>query len=122
MPSLRLRFQKFDKYANAIFIVSATREDEKESYDKLKEYYEKIYNTTDTFLPIYDSLEFQYATIRYKKDTRKHNNLRQNDVYQVDFTIKKAEREGKVYYNCFSTKIKHLEKAPEIDYGEEIEL
>jgi uncharacterized protein YktB (UPF0637 family) len=122
MPNLRLRFQKFDKYQNSIFICSSTKEDEKESYDTLKKYYEKIYETTDTFLPIYDSLEYNYATIRFKKNMKKHNNLTQNYIYQVDFTIKKAERESKIYYNCFTTSIKLLEKAKEIDYGDEIEL
>ena len=130
MPSLRLRFQKFDKYQNSIFICSSTKEDEKESYDTLKKYYEKIYETTDTFLPIYDSLEYNYVTIRFKKNitkpesfSSKHiRNLTQNHIYQVDFTIKKATRESKIYYNCFTTSIKLLEKAKEIDYGDEIEL
>ena len=94
MPSLTLRFQKFDAYNNAIFIASSTKENETETYNKLKSYYEKIFPLTDTFLPIYDSLEYNYATIRFKKDT-KHCHLKENSIYIIDFELKQSERGGK---------------------------
>jgi hypothetical protein len=72
----KLRFQKFDQFNNAIFICSSTKDDELEDYKKLKAYYEKIYKMSDTFLPIYDSLEYNYATIRFKKDPN-HKNLKE---------------------------------------------
>ena len=121
MPSLTLRFQKFDAYKNAIFIASSKKEDETETYNMLKSYYEKIFPLTDTFLPIYDSLEYNYATIRFKKDS-KHCHLKENHIYLVDFELKQSERDGKIYFNAFSKRIRLEKKADVVDYGSVVAL
>ena len=63
-----IRFHKYDKFNNSVFIASNTRPDEKENYDRLAEYAEKLEEKQyDTYLPIYKSVAHNFATVRCKR-------------------------------------------------------
>ena len=67
MKLQNLRFQKYDKYAHPIFIAS-NNDEELENYTTLKHLAERIEEKQyDTFLPIYNSEEFNYSSIRFMK-------------------------------------------------------
>lgn len=122
MPSLKsLRFQKFDKFQNPVFIASGTKDNEKMNYDTLKEYHEKLEDKDyGTFLPIYNSDEHNYTTIRFKKNDK--YNPKPRAKYDVDFKIKTITKNQKIYVNCYIERMKFVEKAEKIDEGEELEL
>lgn len=122
MPSLNsIRFQKFDKYSNPIFIVNS--EKEPVNFKRLTKYYttleSKEYNT---FLPIYSNEENKYATIRFKKNSSKYPNFTKNNVYDIKYSIKQKEHEGKTYVNCYINSLKLVSRAPKIDLGQDIDF
>jgi len=123
MPSLKsIRFQKYDKFQNPVFIASSTKPDEKENYEVLKEYAEKLEDKDyGTYLPIFHSDQYNYATVRYKKND-KHTKLLPRATYNVDYKIKTITKDQKIYVNCFIERVRLVSKPPVIDEGEELEL
>lgn len=125
MHSLKsIRFQKFDQYQNPVFIASSNKADEKEMYDLLKSYSDKLENQTyGTFLPIYSNEAYRYATIRFKK-SQKYNKMTHGDRYDIEYSIKKKVKpeDGKTYINCYLNKMKLVSKAPKPDWGEDVEF
>ena len=122
MPKLNLRFQKYDKFQNPVFIASKGQIEEKEAYDKLKDYYDKLEEKDfGTFLPIYHSSEHNYSTIRFKKN-EKYNKMTVRNIYAVDFTTKQLVKDSKIYVNCFISSLKLVCKASALDDGEELDL
>jgi hypothetical protein len=119
MPSLNLRFQKFDKFNNVIFIANPLKESK--VFNQLTKYCDKLKNADyDTFLPIYSNAEMKYATIRFRYNGKVK--FEKNDVYDIDFSIKKKDRDDKTYVNCYINTCKLVSKAPPIDEGEEIDF
>ena len=125
MSSLQgIRFQKFDKYDNPVFI--ANSEKEEKLFKQLKKHEKKLKNLNiNTFLPIYSNDEKQYATIRFKntfktKEILKALQMKHNDSFNILFSVKQKEHNGKSYINCFIDSILLRERAPEIDYGKDI--
>ena len=128
MPALKnLRFNKFDKYDNPVFIASHK---EKENYDDLKNKANKLEaKNLHTFLPIYHSEKFKFATIRFVKNFQKNGDYikpQPDCVYDIDYTIKKKTKEGdheegRTYINCFINTIKFIKKLDRSE-GDELEL
>ena len=125
---LRLRFQKYDKYDNPIFIASSPKANsnqagESENFQILKEYAEKLEEKDyGTYLPIYHSNLYNYATIRFKKNTKTQKDLIPNARYNVDYRIKTVAKDSKIYVNCILEKIKMVEQAPAVEDGEDLDL
>lgn len=128
---MKLRFQKYDKYDNPIFIASSKKNIESENFHILKEYAEKLEEKDyGTYLPIYHSELYNYTTIRFKKNARsgsdsklsKHRDLIPNAKYNVNYRIKTVAKDSKIYVNCILEKIKMIENAPVVDDGEDLDL
>lgn len=120
---LRLRFQKYDKYENPIFIASSKMDIESENFQILKEYAEKLEEKDyDTYLPIYHSELYNYTTIRFKKNTKYQKDLIPNAKYNLNYRIKTVAKNSKIYVNCILEKLKMVENAPVVDDGEDLDL
>lgn len=122
MPSLiKLRFQKYDKYANPVFIASNSNPDEKENYEILSEYAQKLVEKQyDTYLPIYQSVEHDFCSIRFKKGH--YSKLLPRATYDISFAIKTITKDNKIYVNCYLDRAKMNSKPSTIYEGEELEL
>jgi hypothetical protein len=96
MPSIpNIRFQKTDKYS-AIFICDEKREPA--AYRKLKARAEKVADRyPNQFLPIYNSEEHSYATIRFHK-SEFTSDLKANDVVSLDYKIHRTAHGKKTVY------------------------
>ena len=117
---LLLRFLKYDQYKHPIFIASNRKDTEIASFNKLRDYAEKIREKEyDTFNPIYYDVENQFASIRFK---HKGSPLEFGAFYSIDFKITKKEKLSKIYVNCYIDKIKLISKAEKIDRGEELDF
>lgn len=117
MPEIKnIRFQKLDEFNNPVFIVSSDIASEKETYDTLKNYYIKLFqHNYGTFLPIYHSPAYKYATIRFKSGNivRKY---KKNDVYNIVFSVKKSvSLSNKTYIKCYINSIVKTAIATTID-------
>ena len=123
MPQLtNIRFQKLDKYSCPVFIASNKREDEKENYEILADLAQKLSEKQyDTYLPIFKSVEHNFCSIRFKK-TDRQTKLVQRATYDINYKIRIATRDGKIYANCFVDKLKMNQQPPIEDLGEELEL
>ncbi|MHC4236794.1 MAG: hypothetical protein ACYSSM_00785 [Planctomycetota bacterium] len=123
MPSLKIRFQKFDQYNNSVFIASKCREGEAKAYERLTKYHRKLESKKyETFLPIYSNAAKGFATIRFKKNP-KYNRMKANNTYEVHFDIKElAKLTCKTYVNCFLRRLRLVSEAPQIDEGEDVNL
>ena len=128
MPVLKnLRFNKFDKYDNPVFIASHK---EKENYDDLKNKANKLEaKNLHTFLPIYHSEKFKFATIRFVKNFQKNGDYikpHPDCVYNIDYSIKTKTKEGdheegRTYVNCYINTITFVKKLDRSE-GDELEL
>jgi hypothetical protein len=118
--TINLRFQKKDVYENSIFIASGTNPDEKEQYKTLDKCAKQLQSLdTKTFLPIFSNDEFQYATIRCKKNSS-FPNLVENSIYKISFDTKRKTKDDKVFINCYLRKLKLVKKAQILDLGDDI--
>ena len=122
MPIIqKIRFQKYDDYNNAIFIASSKKHEEVDNYNELKSLADKLEEKQyDTFMPIYHSTEYNYSTIRFKKNEKMR--LSKNATYNIDYKIKKITKDKKIYINCYIDKVKLVGKAQIEEHGEEIDL
>ena len=118
MPILKnVRFSKNGDYGNRIFIANSQKEPE--SFAKLKKIYTMLKEKhPDQFLPIFCNEKHKYATVRFKIDSK----FEKNDVYDLDFVIKKKIDGDKTYINCFLNGATLKSKAPPVDDGEEMEF
>jgi hypothetical protein len=118
--TINLRFQKKDVYENSIFIAAASNPDEVEQYKTLNKFAKQLMLLdTKTFLPIFSNDEFQYATIRCKKNSS-FPNLVENSIYKISFDTKKKSKDDKVFINCYLRKLKLVKKAEVVDLGDDI--
>jgi hypothetical protein len=118
--TINLRFQKKDVYENSIFIAAASNPDEVEQYKTLNKFAKQLMLLdTKTFLPIFSNDEFQYATIRCKKNSS-FPNLVENSIYKISFDTKRKTKDDKVYINCYLRKLKLVKKAEVVDLGDDI--
>ena len=118
---LNLRYQKQDKFGSEIFIASNKYDEEKAAFNTLKKLEKKIKEmNVDTFLPVYVNEDLNYATIRFK--FYKGMKLYERNLYSVTFVVKKSQRNGEQYINCFINNIKLHKKAPVRDDGEIVDL
>ena len=116
-----LRFQKYDKYAHPIFIAS-NNDEELENYTTLKDLAERIEEKQyDTFLPIYNSEEFNYSCIRFMKNT-KLSNLVPNARYNIDYKITTITKNNRIFVNCHAAVMRMITKPPIEDIGAELEF
>jgi hypothetical protein len=119
MKIQNLRFQKYDRYGHPIFIASKT---ELENYTTLQNLAERLREKQyDTFLPIYNSIEFNYSSIRFMKN-QKFANLIPSAKYDIDYKITTIIRNDKTHVNCFASVMRMVENAPILDEGEELIL
>ena len=114
MPVLKsIRFQKLDKYDNPVFIVNQM---EKENYKDLVEKAQQLQDKNfDTFLPIYHSEQYAYATIRFVKC---HVIPDPDCVYDIDYVITTKKKDDRTYVNCHMndlTFVKKIERDEELD-------
>ena len=96
MPTIsNLRFQKTDQYS-AIFIVN--QKQEPSTYKTLTRYANKLSKKyEDSFLPIYNSEQYNYSTIRFKKSFI-FEELEPNDVVSIDFAVRRAATNKRSVY------------------------
>ena len=119
-----LRFKEIDQYGNPVFIVSNKFDaEEKKSYKVLKKINDKlIAMKINTFLPVYCNQEYQYCSVRFKYYKQK-TKLNKNDLYTVDFILKKVERDEKSYINAYVNSIRFYKKGVlQEDTGEILDL
>jgi hypothetical protein len=118
--TINLRFQKKDVYENSIFIAAASNPDEVEQYKTLNKFAKQLMSLdTKTFLPIFSNDEFQYSTIRCKKNSS-FPNLVENSIYKISFDTKRKTKDDKVFINCYLRKLKLVKKAQVVDLGDDI--
>ena len=126
-----IRFKKYDQFDNPVFIASLKSEvnaEENNNFNKLKKYHSKLENKQyDTFLPIYHNPEYGYCTIRFiKNNNPKSMGLESafttNSIYNIEYCIKKKNKNDKTYINCFINKATLVTKAEPVDEGEVLDL
>ena len=114
--TLNLRYQKKETFGSEIFIAANKYDDEKEAFEKLKKMAGKIDDLKyGTFSPVYYNEEYDFCTIRFK--FYKGIKLFERNIYQVNFDVKKSERDKKTYANCHIDSIKIYKKAKPVDTG-----
>ena len=118
--TITARFQKQDQFGSQVFIASQSKEED--SFNVIKGFTEKLkgLNLT-TFLPVYHSDNNPYCTIRFKHFKNKVK-LNPRDTYKIQFSFRKLTRDDKEYINCYVESIELIAKAPEIDFGEVLNL
>ena len=121
-----IRFQKFDKFNNMVFIVNGENPKEVDNYNLLKKYADSLKQKYDSFLPIYYNSEYKYCTIRFFKNTNLKPEL--NCTYDIDFKIREKVKDdsnragfAQKFVNCYLEKLIFVSRK-KIDQGEEIEL
>jgi hypothetical protein len=116
MPTLKsIKFSKNDQFGNFKFTTNTGL-----NYETLKDFSSKLVDKEyDSYLPIYHSVEYNYASITCKKNNK--DKLFENSLYDLDFTIRTKKREGKTYIGCYINSCKLIEKIV-IDLGEELNL
>ena len=93
---LLLRFHKYDKFKNPVFIASLRKDAEIASFTKLRDYYEKIKDREyETSLPIYYDVFNQFTSVSFQYSGAA---LEPNATYSVDFNIIKT-KSSKIYVN-----------------------
>ena len=112
-----LRFQKYDKFNNMVFIASESQEPE--SLKQLTSYEIQLCADYDHFIPIYSSQTKGFATVRFKKDSS-FTRLKCQATYTIKYDIKKIRKKEKVYVNCHLRKVKLVKEAPIIEEGTDI--
>ena len=118
--TLTIRFQKFDKFNNPIFCCNKENPEEKETFDTLKKWYNKLDDKCfGTFLPVYSTNKF--ASIRFKSNN-KHNHMVERNVYKVVFNMRITERDGKTYVNCYIENLKLEKRGEPADMGKILDL
>ena len=122
MYSLKsIRFQKTDKFNNIVMIASKSKPNELENYETLKKYAEKLENKDyGTYLPIYNSPQYNYSTIKFFKNEK--YKFVPNVLYDIDYKITTITKNSKIYVNCHIQKCKMVGKAPADAIGEELDL
>lgn len=120
-----IRFKKYDQFDNPVFITSLKSEvnaEEKNNFNKLKKYHSKLENKQyGTFLPIYHNPEYEYCTIRFMKNN-KYANFTTNSIYNIEYCIKKKNKDDKTYVNCYINKATLVTRAEPVDEGELLDL
>jgi len=115
---LNIRFQKFDKFDNPVFIAS----NEDPDYNILKKMSQKIDSLEyDSFSPLYHNDPYNYTTIRFMKSNIPVT-LVKNNVYNIDYNVKQVTKNDRTFINCNINKIKLIKKAKVVDQGVDIDL
>jgi hypothetical protein len=118
MPELKnIRFQKYDKYGNIIFI---TNDKEVELYKGLKKRAKHLSTAyPDSFLPIYYSPVHKYVTLRCSR----FNSIEMvnGGIYDLRYTVMSKNKDVKTYITCYIEDIKHVDTI-QIDRGELVEF
>jgi hypothetical protein len=121
--NLILRFSKFDKFNQPVFLASSANTqnpEELDSHRTLSKWYKALDNKNfGTFLPIYVKNEF--ASIRFKHNQR-FSHMQERNLYDVSFTIRTVVRDGKTYCNIYIDSLKMVKKAKPLDYGDILDL
>jgi hypothetical protein len=112
--TLKLNFSKIDSCNNNIFVV--TKEDGF-SYAKLIGMYDKLRPIYDTFLPLYGDKEKNFATIRFRPDT-KYQKFHSRSLYEITFSVHSTDKNGVKYVNCYIKNARLISKGKPIDRGE----
>jgi hypothetical protein len=119
-----IRFNKFDLFLNPVFICSSENENEYENYKQLKSYAKQLKKKfPDIFLPIYNSEEYNFSSIKICKNTQiTQLKLNQNDLVNLTFRIKKKKSDKNLltYVNCILVKVKLVKRAPLANFGDDI--
>ena len=116
-----LRFQKYDKYDNPIFIASASKPEEEDNFEILKNIHDKLEKKEyGCFLPVYNSDTYGYSSIRFKKNV--NLKVMPQAKYDIDYSIYMKTDNNRTYINACLHKVKLVSRAPKEDKGEELEL
>ena len=114
-----IKFSKYDKFNNAVFV--ATNEHNPLCFDIIKNCDNKLKELNfGSFLPTYVNEEYNYGTIRTFKN--KKFNLNEGYKYDISLIVKVKEKKGIKYVNIYIDKLKFVSKPKEIDEGEVLEL
>jgi hypothetical protein len=115
-----LKFQKMDQYQNPIFIAGS--EKNTENYTILREISEKLKEKEyNTFLPVYHSEEYDYASLRIRKHY-KNPTFTANSTYNITFELRTVTKDDKTYVNIHLTKARMHTKAVGASKGALLEL
>ena len=116
--TLKLKFQKVDKYGGSVFSINT--DENKETYDALVALYDKIealnYGTRN---PIYNNQKYKFLNITFKNCEDKK--LKPRHMYQLTFSITKREYGGRLFTNPYLDKIEYA-GPPETPKGEVLAL
>jgi hypothetical protein len=116
--NLILRFSKFDKFNQPVFLASSANTQNPEELDSHRTLALDDRNL-GTFLPIYVKNEF--ASIRFKHNNR-FTHMKERDLYDVTFTMRTVQRDGKTYCNIYIDNLKLFKKAKPLDFGDILDL
>jgi hypothetical protein len=115
-----LKFQKEDRFSNPVFI--AAESTDPENCAKLKNIHEKLVEREyETFLPVYHSEEYSYATLRLKKNY-KIPKFTEGATYNLDVEIRTNVKDSKTYVNVHLIKARLNTKVARESKGELLEL
>jgi len=121
--NLTIRFQKYDKFSQPIFVASSDNTmnpEELDSHRTLTKWHKALDDKNfGTFLPIFARGEF--ASIRFKTN-QKFTHMQERSLYDVDFTMRTVVRDNRTYVNIYIDSLKLVKKAKPLDCGEILDL
>ena len=117
-----LRFQKYDKYENYVFIASINKLEEETNYNILQNIHNKLEGKYESYLPLYKSDMYNYVSVTIRKNYKFTDKLVIGNTYNVEFDIREVEKDDKIYVNCTLKKIKLHTRKPKENLGSIIEF
>ena len=116
--TMNLRFQKMDKYGNAVFVVKP--DENADAYRRLCTYHDKLERMEiGTFLPIYSTGD--YATVRFRSRGLKLM-LVEGSTYALKFKIHQNTVGGRRFCSCYIDKVVFVSKAAAEERGDVLDL
>jgi hypothetical protein len=121
----KIRFQKYSVFNDLIFICNSKEPEEKENYDELvkqEKHLRTVVSRDGTFIPIYSSSEYNYATIRCRGNSLGGVKIEKDAFYDINYNVRLRRTEDKEYINIYINKIDRVGDAKKVDRGDVIEF
>ncbi len=113
-----IKFFKFDKFDNPVFIANNTKDPE--NFKILKDVYDKVKLIgIDTFLPLYYNETYDYMTVMFKSNTSK-SSFSNDYLFNITFELRVLKKDQKKFINCVIKKFQRGESVAQI--GEILDL
>jgi hypothetical protein len=115
--SINVKFVKYDKFKQAMFVVSKDSEEYSEEFKRVTLYCKKLTSKYSN-MPIWIDNEKSYATLTFKKCSTL-SKLKENAVYTIVFDFHETKVKTQKFINLIAKEVKLLK---EVDNGTRVEI